>query len=216
MEGSGKAMETVNNPRLRNRYLQERQILQHFSTCDPQFLLLHYTPGELLTTPFSPSRYLQFVVDGDLLLYDMPDEESSVMIKASYNDVGFLGDMELLDAKFIPFFVEARTDVYTLAIHLDQYQQTLLTDPVFLRYVCLSLAAKLSDAVSSKQPMPLKERVARSLHRFEVGDTFSDIGRRAKTLNVSNRQLLRVLKDYCAEGVLAHEKKGVYRLLRKP
>lgn len=209
-------METVNNPRLRERYLHERQILQHFSTCTPSFLLLHYAPGELLTNPFSPSRYLQFVVDGDLLLYDMPDEESTVMIKASYNDVGFLGDMELLDAKFIPFFVEARTDVYTLAIHLDRYQQLLLKDPVFLHYVCLSLAAKLTDAVSAKQPMTLKERVARSLRRFEIGDTVTDVGSRAKNLNVSNRQLLRVLKDYCGEGVLAHEKKGVYRLLRKP
>ena len=66
-------METVNNPRLRDRYLQERRILQHFSTCVPSFLLLHYLPGELLTNPFSPSRYLQFVVDGDLPLHDMPD-----------------------------------------------------------------------------------------------------------------------------------------------
>lgn len=209
-------METVNNPRLRDRYLQERQILQHFSTCVPHFLLLHYLPGELLTNPFSPSRYLQFVVDGDLLLYDMPDEESAFMIKASFNDVGFLGDVELLDAKFVPFFVEAKTDVYTLALYLDRYQQTLLQDPVFLRYVCLSLAAKLNDAVANTQPMPLKERVARALRRFEVGDCFSDIARRAKNLNVSNRQLLRVLKDYCGEGVLLHEKKGVYRLLRKP
>ena len=209
-------METVNNPRLRDRYLQERRILQHFSTCVPSFLLLHYLPGELLTNPFSSSRYLQFVVDGDLLLYDMPDEESAFMIKASFNDVGFLGDVELLDAKFVPFFVEARTDVYTLALYLDQYQQTLLQDPVFLRYVCLSLAAKLNDAVANTQPMPLKERVARALRRFEVGDCFSDIARQAKNLNVSNRQLLRVLKDYCGEGVLLHEKKGVYRLLRKP
>ena len=209
-------METVNNPALRDRYLREKQILRHFSICVPSFLLLHYSPGELLTNPFSPSRYLQFVADGNLLLYDMPDEESSFMIKASSNDVGLLGDMELLDAGFIPFFVEARTDVYTLALHLDRYQQTLLSDPVFLRYVCLSLAEKLNEAVSNTQPVPLKERVARALQRFEVGDVISDIGRRAKNLNVSNRQLLRVLKDYCAEGVLAHEKKGAYRLLRMP
>ena len=34
-------METVNNPALRDRYLQEKQILRHFSTCVPSFLLLH-------------------------------------------------------------------------------------------------------------------------------------------------------------------------------
>ncbi len=213
----GTDMETINNPKLRERYLRERQILQHFSTCTPDFLLLHYTPGELLTNPFSPSRYLQFVVDGELLLYDMPNEESTVMIKASFHDVGFLGEMELLDAGFIPFFVEARTEVYTLAIHLERYQQTLLNDPVFLRYVCLSLAAKLADATAATaiQPMPLRDRVIRALRRIDKGDSFSDIGRHAKVLNVSTRQLLRVLKELCEEGVLEHEKKGVYRVLKK-
>ena len=211
-------METVNNPKLRDHYLREQKIPDHFSSCAPDFLLLHYAPGELLTTPFSPSRYLQFVVDGELLLYDMPDEESTVMIKASFHDVGFLGEMELLDAGFIPFFVEARTEVYTLAIHLERYQQALLNDPVFLRYICRALAGKLADATASTavQPMPLRDRVIRALRRTNAGDSFSDIGRRARILNVSTRQLLRVLKELCEEGVLEHEKKGVYRVLKTP
>ena len=97
----------------------------------PRFFLRHYKPGELLTTPFSPSQYLQFVVEGDLLLYNMPDEESTVMLQTNYNEVRLLGDMELLDSKFTPIFVEAKTDVYTLAFHLDAYRQQLLNDPAF-------------------------------------------------------------------------------------
>lgn len=209
-------METVNDRKLRDYYLEKRRIHDLFSTCVPNFFLLHYQPGELLTNPFSPSQYLQFVVEGELLLYDMPDEDSTVMLQTSYNEVNLLGEVELLDAQFTPFFVEARTDVYTLALYLEQYQQILLNDPAFLRYLCSCLAAKLNGAVASSVQMPLKKRVALSLQYADDTQCITDIGRLAKTFNVSNRQLLRVLKDFCREGILEHSQKGVYRILKKP
>lgn len=209
-------METVNDRKLRDHYLETRRIQELFSTCVPNFFLLHYQPGELLTNPFSPSQYIQFVVEGELLLYDMPDEDSTVMIQTTYNEVNLLGEVELLDTQFTPFFVEARTDVYTLALYLEQYQQILLNDPAFLRYLCSCLAAKLNGAVASSVQMPLKKRVALSLQYADDSQCITDIGRLAKTFNVSNRQLLRVLKDFCREGILEHSQKGVYRILKKP
>lgn len=209
-------METVNDRKLRDYYLETRRIHDLFSTCAPNFFLLHYQPGELLTNPFSPSQYLQFVVEGELLLYEMPDEDSTVMIQTTYNEVNLLGEVELLDAQFTPFFVEARTDVYTLALYLEQYQQILLNDPAFLRYLCSCLASKLNGAVASSVQMPLKKRVALSLQYADDSQCITDIGRLAKTFNVSNRQLLRVLKDFCREGILEHSQKGVYRILKKP
>lgn len=209
-------METVNDRKLRDYYLETRRIHDLFSTCMPNFFLLHYQPGELLTNPFSPSQYLQFVVEGELLLYDMPDEDSTVMLQTTYNEINLLGEVELLDAQFTPFFVEARTDVYTLALYLEQYQQILLNDPAFLRYLCSCLAAKLNGAVASSVQMPLKKRVALSLQYADDSQCITDIGRLAKTFNVSNRQLLRVLKDFCREGILEHSQKGVYRILKKP
>ena len=209
-------METVNDRKLRDYYLEKRRIHDLFSTCVPNFFLLHYQPGELLTNPFSPSQYLQFVVEGELLLYDMPDEDSTVMLQTSYNEINLLGEVELLDAQFTPFFVEARTDVYTLALYLEQYQQILLNDPAFLRYLCSCLASKLNGAVASSMQMPLKKRVALSLQYADDSQCITDIGRLAKTFNVSNRQLLRVLKDFCQEGILEPSQKGVYRILKKP
>ena len=209
-------METVNDRKLRDYYLEKRRIHDLFSTCVPNFFLLHYQPGELLTNPFSPSKYLQFVVEGELLLYDMPDEDSTVMLQTTYNEINLLGEVELLDAQFTPFFVEARTDVYTLALYLEQYQQILLNDPAFLRYLCSCLATKLNGAVTASVQMPLKKRVALSLQYADDSQCITDIGRLAKTFNVSNRQLLRVLKDFCREGILEHSQKGDYRILKKP
>lgn len=209
-------METVNNRRLLEQYTLKRGIRELFGNEMPNFFLLHYSPGELLTTPFSPSKYLQFIVEGELLLYDMPDEDSTVMLQTTYNEVNLLGEVELLDAKFTPFFVEAKTDVYTLAVYLEAYRQQLLNDVVFMRYLCVCLSNKLNGAVVSSQRMPLKKRVARSLQYAEEYDRITDICRLAQSLNVSKRQLLRVLKDFCDEGILVHEKKGTYRIAKKP
>lgn len=209
-------METLNDRARLRRYMEAFGIRQLFGGEVPSFLLLHYAPGDLLTTPFSPSQYLQFVVEGELLLYDMPDESSTVMLQTNFNEVRLLGEMELLNARFDPFFVEAKTDVYTLAIYLEQYREKLLNDPVFLRYVCLTLSDKLAGAVRSTFNMPLKARVAASLRYAEPGQSFGNISGIARQVGVSNRQLLRVLKELCSEGVLEHEKKGVYRVVRLP
>ena len=209
-------METVNDNMLREKFLQRSHVAEHFSRVEPHFILLHYKPGELLTTPFSPSQYLQFVVQGELLMYDMPDEESTITLETTYHDVNILGDMELLDARFTPFFVEAKTDVYTLAIHLEPYREELLEDAAFLRYLCRNLAIKLNGAVATAGQASLRSRVVRALQFGDVGQSFTGIGKLAKSVNVSERQLLRVLKALCAEGVLEHPRKGVYILRRKP
>lgn len=208
-------METINNQKKIDAYIEKRRLRELFGSEMPRCYLRHYAPGELLTTPFSPSQYLQFVVDGDLLLYNMPDEESTVMLQTNYNEVRLLGDMELLDNKFTPLFVEAKTDVYTLAFHLEAYRQQLLNDPVFLRYLCLSLAKKLNGAVMSSMRVPLRQLVNLSLKKAEIGAEITNIARLAHSLNVSPRQLLRVLKEYCELGVLEHTKKGVYIVRNK-
>ena len=209
-------METLHNPALRDRYIREKKLKALFSTEMPNFMLLHYSPGDLLTTPFSPSQMLQFVVEGDVLLYQMPDEESFTSIPTTYNEVSVLGDVELINAHFMPFFVEAKTDVYTLAVGLEHYRQQLLGDPVFLCFLCRNFADKLNGAVASTRRFSLRERVGRSLMLAEPGQQITDIARLAGSINVSPRQLIRVMKEFCEAGVLAHEKKGVYRVLKKP
>ena len=209
-------METLHNPMLYDHYIELRQIQRLFTGDLPHFLLLHYAPGDLLTNPFSPSDYLQLVVDGELLLYDMPDENSTVVIRTDFHRVNILGDMELLDMSFTPLFVQAKTDVYTLAVYLEQHRQRLLADPLFLRCLCTSLAEKLNGAVMASNQMTLRQKVRLSLRHAEPGQRISGIGSIAESLNVSSRQLMRVLKEFCEQGVLEHEKKGSYLVLKKP
>ncbi len=206
-------MQTVNDRKQLDEYIRQFGIRKMFSGELPPMYLLRYAPGEMLTTPFSPSGYIQYVVKGDLLLYDMPDESTTITLETAYHHLTILGDVELIDPQFVPFFVEAKTEVYTLAIHREAERERLLNDAVFLRQLCYSLADKLQGATREKSMMTLESKVRRSLLFAEPGTEIREIARLAKSLNASNRQLLRVLKDLCAKGVLSHEKKGVYRVL---
>lgn len=212
----GRNTETINDRKQLSACIRRRGIDAMFCGELPHFFLRHYSPGELLTNPFSPSEYLQIIVEGTVLLYDMPDEESTVILQTTNNEVEILGDLELLDAKFTPFFVEAKTEVYTLAVHLEQYRQQLLSDPVFLRALCRNLANKLNGAVAANRHCSLRQRVVMSLRQAEPGTRICNVGQLAQSLNVSARQLMRILKALCGEGVLRHEEKGVYVLLKKP
>lgn len=209
-------MEIVNNKALLDTFLNDHHIYDYFSTCQPRFFLLHYRQGELLTTPFTPSQYLQFMIDGDLLLYEMPNENSTVSLQTSHNEIRLIGDMELLDVDFVPFFVEARTDVYTAAFYLEQYRASLLQDSVFLCLVCRSLAGKLRGATDVSLHIGLRNRLAAYIDRKGVGYEIKGVSSLSEQLNVSERQLIRVLKRFCEEGVLRREKAGHYRVLCCP
>lgn len=209
-------MEIISDKALLNRFLKEHHIEDYFSTCQPRFSILRYRPGELLTTPFAPSQYLQFIIRGDLLLYDMPNENSTVSLQTSHQEIRMIGDMELLDVDFIPFFVEAKSEVYTAGLYLEQYRDALLQDPVFLHHVCKDLAAKLRGATDVSMHVTLRDKLAAYIERCGPGYEIRGVARLAEQLNVSERQMIRVFKLFCEKGWLRHEKAGVYRVLCCP
>ena len=209
-------MEIINDKALLNRFLKEHHIDAFFSSCQPRFTLLRYWPGEMLTTPFAPSQYLQFIIRGELLLYDMPTENSTVSLQTSHQEIRMIGDMELLDVDFVPFFVEAKSEVITAALYLDQYREALLKDPVFLQHVCRDLASKLRGATDVSMHISLRDRLGAYIERCGPGFEIRGVARLAEQLNVSERQMIRVLKSFCEEGRLCHEKAGVYRVLPRP
>ena len=208
-------MQTIKSRKFLDSYIAKAHIDRYFSTFSPRLYLFRYSPGEFLTSPFSPSEYLQFLVEGQVRLYDMPDESSTITIQASFHEIQVIGEMELVDPDFTPFFVEAVTEVYAVALHIGHNYDQLMQDPEFLRLLCISLAKKLQGASKLAERLPLRDRVGRSLLLMEPGQQVTNIGKIAESINVSNRQLLRVLKEYCDRGYLRHEKKGSYVMVKK-
>ena len=207
-------MEIVNAPLILNGYIREHQLNSFFSSDPPPMYLLRYAPGEMIATPVSRLQYVQFVVDGEFQLYDMASEASVAMLLTPYYKVRLLGDTELLDEKCVSMFVEAVTEVYAVGIPIEANREQLLNDNAFLRMVCHTLSAKLTSAALS-QKLSLTESVRYYLRHITQENVVRDVGRLAAQFNTSSRQLLRVLKALCDEGVLEHIGKGEYRITRE-
>ena len=117
----------------------------------------------------------------------MPTEESFFYVQTPYLDAKMIGEVELVDPDFQSGFVEAKTDVYTLALPLSEFRERLINDPVFLLTVCRTLSRKLNGIVKNSYRRPLKEQVIKYISNSGPGGTIHSIDRFASLLNVSSR-----------------------------
>ena len=188
--------------------------MDYFS-CDPVFTLLHYKQGEILASPFEPPRYIHFLVEGQLYLYDMPTENTFSFVESPYYKASMIGEVELIDPDFKTFFVEAKTDVFTLSLPLSEYREKLLQDSTFLLTVSRSLSKKLSDSVQRSHQSSLRSQLLKYLSGADPSVPIQDITHFAQSMHVSTRQMIRTLNKLCDEGYLIHPKKGTYYITDK-
>ncbi len=202
-------MVSIHDPRRVREYLERTAVMEHFS-CRPEFVLRQYLPGELLASPFRETEAVQFIVEGDVILYDMPAEDAVKGVDSPFYRASLIGEAELVNPGFPSLFVEARTEVFTLALPMAEYREKLLNDNTFLRYVCRMLTEKLSDSTATGHRLPLKEQMMRYLSAIGEGGEIRDIGDLAHRMHVSPRQMTRVLTGLCEEGLLERRRKGLY------
>ncbi|MCR5136717.1 MAG: hypothetical protein K6C12_06420 [Oscillospiraceae bacterium] len=74
----------------------------------------------------------------------------------------------------------------------------------------------MTEKSCSSVSQPLRERLIQYIRRSDPSQPISSIAKLAKSFNVSNRQLLRVMKELCGEGILEHRQKEIYGILRMP
>ena len=206
-------MNIVSSPEKIDAYLRKYQITELFS-CNPVFTLRRYLSGELLTSPFSKTRLLQFIVEGDVLLYDMPTEDTVTEIETPAYQARLIGDAELFDPDFPTFFVEAKTEVYTLSLSLDEYRERLLNDNTFLRFLCRTFTRKLAGATAPACRLPLREQLIRYVEAADKDTPIRDMKHLAYLLHTSPRNLSRALNSLCEDGTLERSKKGTYLIKR--
>lgn len=207
-------MQVIRSSSKINYYLKKFNIMSNFE-CNPTFVLIHYKQGELLASPFEKPKYIQFLVEGKILLYDMPTENTFSTIESPFYQANLIGEMELIDPDFQTFFVEAKTDVFTLALAMDEYAEKLLHDSTFLLTVSRSLAKKLTDSVQNSQPIPLREQLLKYFARADRSKAIQDINHFSQVFHVSARQMIRTLNRLCEEGYLEHPQKGTYIITDK-
>ena len=133
-----KDMKKIYDKNLINKVKEEYKIGNYFSK-EYEFIVIEYEEGETIINPLEKTQYIQFVLEGTLLI-SFIDQEGR---QTQSEELCILGDMEFVDDLKPMFFAEAKTKVKTLALSLKEYKKNLNQDLQFLHTLLNSIASKL-------------------------------------------------------------------------
>mgnify|MGYP004561555761 FL=1 len=173
--------------------------------------MIEYEEGETIINPLEKTQYIQFVLEGTLLI-SFIDQEGRQTIVSQSEELCILGDMEFVDDLKPMFFAEAKTKVKTLALSLKEYKKNLNQDLRFLHTLLNSIASKLKQSSTNQFVyQSVEERFLHYIHYY-CEDSLKSIEEATNYLHCSRRQLQRILKKLCDENILIKEGKGKYKI----
>ena len=191
-------------------FFGEQQV--HFRQRPPALKLAAFEKGEILNGPLQPLSRFYIIVRGSVSIYSLTEDGSIRYISKAASGT-LLGDMEFSGAGNLSFCIEAAETVLCLDLPFRENLEVLENDPVFLRFVLRQLAGKLSlSAVMTASAQTLEEKVLFFLGKVQADHTISSVNQALQALHCSRRQLQRVLKKLCGEGLVVKTGRGCYRL----
>ena len=174
--------------------------------------MVEFEKGEILNDPLQPLNRFYIIVRGSVSIYSLTEDGSIRYISKAASGT-LLGDMEFSGAGNQSFYIEAAETVLCLDFPFRENLDILENDPVFLRFVLNQLAGKLSlSAVMTASAQTLEEKVLVFLRKVQPDHTISSVNHALQPLHCSRRQLQRVLKKLCDEGLIIKIGRGCYRL----
>lgn len=201
--------EIVDKDRLEH-FFGEQQA--HFRQRPPVLKLVEFEKGEILNDPLQLLSRFYIIVRGSVSIYHLTEDGSIRYISKAASGT-LLGDMEFSGAGNQSLYIEAAETVLCLVVPFRENQSVLENDPVFLRFVLRQLAGKLSlSAVMTASAQTLEEKVLFFLGKIQPDHAISSVNHALQPLHCSRRQLQRVLKKLCDEGLVVRTGRGCYRL----
>ncbi|MFC6253577.1 transcriptional regulator YeiL [Secundilactobacillus hailunensis] len=212
-------MKKILNDHLKQQLINTNHFNDLFSTdMSAKTQLLSVPAGGYIIENTKRPAYLFYLVRGKAKLYDAQSNGKTVLIDF-FTPPCFMGEMELLDPDSDPFSMQAIEDCLLLALPINQYQNQLLSDTIFLRHICLYLAYKEARDVrtaSKNQSFTLNQRLAAFILLTEHNGTYNEKHTQvAQYLGVSYRHLLYVLATFVDQGYLVKHGRHVYQIANR-
>ena len=217
-------MKKIYDKNLINKVKEEYKIGDYFSK-EYEFIVIEYEEDETMINPLEKTQYIQFVLEGTLLI-SFIDQEGRQTVVSQSKELCILGDMEFVDDLNPMFFAEAKTKVKTLALSLKDNKEKLNQDIKFLHTLLNSIASKLKQSSTNQFVYEsVEERFLYYLNnansmaaglnyylKYYCYGSLKSIEEATNYLHCSRRQLQRILKKLCDENILIKEGKGKYKI----
>lgn len=206
-------MRELRDPQLLERYIQKYHIRSFFDTRDLPFRLYEYEPGEMINVVHPMDESIKFIVEGVFDHYAVQEDGSSYLI-SHCDGFGFMGDLAFCRRQPPGRYQEVIETVRAVELPLEPLRKTLENDNRFLRYLLDTMAQRMTLSMNTQLDRSSAEKALLTYLRWRCPDrAITNVGETAFHLNISRRQLQRVLRDLTQQGILKKEGKGSYRLI---
>ena len=223
-------MKTIQDPEMLETYLTKcslPSLFSDFGRYRNHLSLVLFEKGEHIYAQKSDISYLYFFVEGKLKVCSNMSNGKSHLLHF-YTAFELLGDLELFNRSNPYVTIQTVSDSLCISLALRDTRSFLLQDPVFLRYLCETVCAKLyisssNDALSLFCPLENRlasyinvageYRVSGGRRRLVLDENLTDL---AELLETSYRHLQRTLKTFTQEGILRRSKQRCYEVIDLP
>lgn len=182
---------------------------------NPYISEIHFDGGEPIIREGEQPVYLYYLEQGRAKVFHT-HENGRVSLTSFMEAPCFAGEMEFLEARTAAKGVMALTPCSGYAIHVNEQgcRDQLLSDPKFLRTLCMFLSRKSvnnTETYLKNQAFPLKARLADFILTASHGGVYRErYTEVSEFLGVSYRHLLYVLADFVKAGILEKRASGYY------
>ncbi|MGE1115056.1 transcriptional regulator YeiL [Priestia megaterium] len=204
-------MKFLNEP-MHSYYIEKYSIQSLFSFPITPFIQVYqFERGEFIYKEGSYPQYIYYLVEGKAKLY-VTHENGKVSLINFLQAPTFMGEVELLNSQRYSKAIQTVTKTICLAIPIDTCKNKLLTDVIFLRYLCSFLsekATRISAKYTQNQAYPLENRLAAFIMLSADGNFYKEKHTEVcEYLGVSYRHLLHVLAQLCKKNIIEKQSQG--------
>lgn len=199
-------------------YIQKFGLEEVFSPEIRKFLKVKkYTKGEIIFNAYKPVLYIYFLVEGLVEINSIMISGNKLFINNLF-PLELIGDLEYMNKQEAMFDVVAADDSTVILLPFDIAEKYLENNPQFWRLLATECSKKLlrtNKAIILKGSYSLKTVLANYLIKNNYEINFTSLVDLAAHLNVSYRNLSRVIKSLSEEGIIKKQRKKIITLKKE-
>ncbi len=153
-----------------------------------------------------------FILEGSVRVYGLREDGGDYSV-AQGAEQDMLGMMEFVRENQPALYTEALEDTLCIALPIEKNRAVLEKDSLFLRRLLeYSVRLVMLSAMAGRPGQRLAEKVVAFLRDIQPDHTLHSINAGLLQFRCSRRQLQRVVRKLCEDGVLKKVGKGKYQL----
>ncbi|MCQ8212791.1 Crp/Fnr family transcriptional regulator [Cetobacterium somerae] len=176
-----------------------------------KLLIKHYKKGEYILEAHKGANSIYFIVEGTVEVSCILDNGNQICLNI-LRPLEIFGDIEYINKEEVLFDVVAKSDVVVLLLPFQIARENLEENINFWRFLAIEGNKKLLNtnrAIFYKSTLKAKDIFIKYLEDNGGEITFKSLDELSSRLNISYRNLTRIIAFYVDSGTIVKERNSI-------